>query len=86
MRAAAKSSNETPLARWLRETGTKQVTFADACERDLGFRVHPVVISRWVRGESTPNQHSRALIARVTGGAVPVESWLRPSTAARGAA
>jgi hypothetical protein len=68
----------TPLARWLEEKGMTRAEFASLCSRE-GIRVRVAVVCRWAVGAAKPNQHSRALIARVTGGEVPVESWFARS-------
>jgi hypothetical protein len=65
----------TLLAAYLAAGDISQTAFAAECARLTGLRVNPRVVSRWARGDVTPNQHSRVLIARATAGAVPVESW-----------
>lgn len=65
----------TPLARWLAATGKKQSHFIAECLDQSGMVLRPQVVSRWVLGQALPNQHSRALIARVSKGAIPPDAW-----------
>jgi hypothetical protein len=76
-RAKSPPPKATLLAAYLAAGDISQTAFAAECARLTGLRVNPRVVSRWARGDVTPNQHSRVLIARATAGAVPVESWGR---------
>lgn len=67
---------KTPLARWLVATRKTQAQFIADCRVATGLVLHPEVVSRWARGQALPNQHSRALIASLSEGAVPPDAWL----------
>ena len=59
------------LAKHLAETGITQAEFARSIETSQSF------VSQLCSGHSAPSLKKAVLIARVTNGAVPVESWSR---------
>lgn len=61
------------FASFLKQSGLRQSDFADA----LG--VSQATISRLARGEMKPGLELAVAIARATGDAVPVESWVDPT-------
>ena len=67
------------LTRYLK---AKHLTAADLAH---AARLHPSLISRYVRGARTPTLVAALRIEAATGGAVPVSSWVsRRAAAPRG--
>ena len=68
------------LKRFLRENGLTQAAFARAVD------VSDPTASDWISGAKAPRFEHRAVIARWTNGAVPIEAWESPSVLRRIAA
>ena len=57
------------LAEWIDSGGRKQGWVAD--QIDVG----PQALTKWLKGERSPQIVYRAALARLTEGAVPVAAW-----------
>jgi DNA-binding transcriptional regulator YdaS (Cro superfamily) len=68
--AARKTEGRKLLNEWFVLTGTKKTAFAKKC------RVSQPAVSQWSSGTSRPDDDLRKVISRLTGGHVPVGSWL----------
>lgn len=66
-------ARRNPLARWLRERGESQLSFAGRCGVASG------VVSRWCSGARIPDRRCAILIEYHTKGDVPVEAWGKPA-------
>lgn len=67
------------LARWLKDTGTSQETFA------ASIGAHQTQVSRYVTGVRRPSRRLRKAIEDATGGKVPVSSWSQTTRTRRAA-
>jgi transcriptional regulator with XRE-family HTH domain len=65
------------LSEWMYREGVTQAQMASR----LG--VSQMVVSKWLRGEATPQIRNALLITKETKGAVPVEAWAQPQPAYR---
>jgi transcriptional regulator with XRE-family HTH domain len=61
------------LGRWMAETGTSQEALAAKLQVSQGY------VSRLVHGERLPGLKVALDLEKVTGGAVPAESWFKKS-------